>query len=409
MTAVFARSWQESSPWRDVTLDEWRDWRWQARNCVRDLATLEQVLQLVSEERRGVLLAEHRFAMSITPYYAMLADPDDPACPVRMQAVPHVAEALRMPFHMADPLAEDAHMPVPGLVHRYPDRALLLLNNMCPVYCRYCFRKRLTGAENASLTRSGAERVCRYLREHPEAREVILSGGEPLYAADARLQEVLGQLRRIPSVQVLRVHSRMPVVMPQRITAELTEVLRAAAPLWLVTHFNHPKELTPEAVAACARLADAGVPVSNQTVLLRRVNSSARILGELFTRLLRARVRPYYLHQCDLAEGLEAFRTPVAAGIAIMEQLSGWTGGLAVPRFVLDVPGGTGKVPLEADRLTRRVAGGVHLRDREGRIFFYPDPADGDCDCPYDARWVAATPSAEPAGMRPNRQVRFGP
>jgi lysine 2,3-aminomutase len=373
----------------DVPAEEWNDWRWQARNCIRDLPTLERILRLTPDERRGAVAAERQFPLSITPYYAALMDPDDPFCPVRMQAVPRAAETVRMPFELRDPLAEDAHMPVPGLVHRYPDRALLLVNNMCPVYCRYCLRKRLTAEDNQALSRADLDRLIEYLHAHAEVRDVILSGGEPLYAADARLQEILAALRAVPSVEILRVHTRMPVVMPQRITPALVLVLRAAAPLWLVTHFNHPKELTAEARAACERLCDGGIPVNNQTVLLRRVNSSARILKELFCKLLTMRVRPYYLHQCDLALGLEEFRTPVALGTEIMEQLQGWTSGLAVPRFVIDCPGGGGKVPLGPAYVVETAPAGVVLRNYGQKTFRYPEPADGDCSCPYDAKWRA--------------------
>jgi lysine 2,3-aminomutase len=369
---------------------EWDDWRWQAQHCIREAAALEDVLRLTADERRGLTVAAERFPISITPHYAALMDPDDPTCPVRMQAVPRAAEAVRMPFELRDPAAEDAHMPAPGLVHRYPDRALLLLNNMCPVYCRYCFRKRLTAEDNESLSREGLARAVAYLRAHPEVRDVILSGGEPLYATDARLADVLAMLRTVPSIEILRVHTRMPVVMPQRITGDLVRLLRDAAPLFVVTHFNHPKELCPDAVAACGRLVDGGVPVENQTVLLRRVNSSARILKELFHELLRARVRPYYLHQCDLAEGLEEFRTPVAQGIEILEQLQGWTSGLAIPRFVIDCPGGGGKVPIGPNYVTGFAPGEVLLRNYQQRPFRYPDPADADCVCPYDAKWLAS-------------------
>ena len=394
-TASQGRDFRDVPLWRDVSFEQWSDWRWQARSSIQDLGALEQVLALTVEERRGAMAAGQQFPFSITPYYAALMDPDDATCPVRMQAVPHAAETKRMPFQLRDPLAEDAHMPVPGLVHRYPDRALLLLNNMCPVYCRYCLRKRLTAEDNEAMSRADVGRALDYLRAHPEVRDVILSGGEPLYAADARLEEILAGLRGVASIEILRVHTRMPVVMPQRIAPDLVRVLRAAAPLWLVTHFNHPKELTREAVAACERLCDSGIPVSNQTVLLRRVNSSARILKELFHGLLMARVRPYYLHQCDLAEGLEEFRTPVAAGIEIMEQLQGWTSGLAVPRFVIDCPGGGGKVPLGPEYVVSHAPDEILLRNYQHEPYRYPEPAERDCTCPYDTKWLAGSPLGE--------------
>ena len=330
------------------------------------------------------------FRMSIPPYYAALMDPADPWCPIRRMAVPHVQEALVRKGELRDPLGEDRHMPVPGLVHRYPDRALLLVNNVCVMYCRFCTRKRLTGLENEALSMAELDACVGYLRAHPEVRDVLVSGGDPFLMSDHKLREVLGALHSVPSVEMVRIGTRIPVVMPQRITADLVAAIQAHHPraTWVVTHFNHPKELTPEAVAACGRLVDGGIPVENQTVLLRRVNSSLAIIRELCHRLMAARVRPYYLHQCDLAEGLEAFRTPVAKGIEIIEGLRGHTTGLAVPTFVIDCPDGGGKVPLSPQYVVSWAEDHVVLRNFEGRSYRYPEPpADArDCSCPYDSK-----------------------
>ncbi|MEK6607508.1 MAG: KamA family radical SAM protein [Myxococcota bacterium] len=385
-------------PFRDTTLfanvsdQDWNDWRWQARSCIQDLGTLEQIFRLTPEERQGAIATQDQFQLSIPPYYALLADPDDPSCPVRMQAIPHVAEAQKLPTSLRDPLGEDDAMPVPGLVHRYPDRVLLLINNMCSMYCRYCTRKRLTGEDNETMPRADFERVLSYLRATPQVRDVLISGGDPLNISDRRLDEILGALRAIPSIEIIRMGTRMPVVMPQRITPELCAVLRKHHPFWVNTHFNHPKELTPEAIDACARLADAGIPLGNQTVLLRGVNSSALLLKDLFHRLVRARVRPYYLFQCDPAEGLEHFRTPVAKGVEIMEQLQGWTSGYAIPKLVIDAPGGGGKLPFGPQYV---VSTGLHetvVRNFEFRTFRYPEPLERDCTVAYEDKWFAAAP-----------------
>lgn len=409
------RPFCEIAPFCRATGAEWNDWRWQQRNCVRDLATLDRIVRLTPEERQGALATQESFRFSITPYWAALMDPEDPMCPVRMQAIPVAAEARRAPSAMRDPLGEDAYMPVPHLVHRYPDRVLLLCNNVCPVYCRCCTRKRLTGAPNRAIASGEIDRAVEYLRATPAVREVILSGGEPLLLADARIDDVLARLRRVPSIEVVRVHTRAPVVMPMRVTPALCDMLRRHHPLWLVTHFNHPKELTDGAISACARLVDAGIPVGNQTVLLRRVNSSARILKDLSHRLVRARVWPYYLHQSDLAEGVEHLRTPVAAGVAMMEKLVGWTSGIAVPRFVIDTPGG-GKAPVAPQYVVSQGERATVVRSYEMRTFEYPDPGERDCAVPYEDKWFAASPASAardarapgPAGLVPLRSARGG-
>ena len=332
--------------WRDVSDEQWNDWRWQVKHSIRTPDVLKKVIRLTAAEEEGFLATREIFQMAITPYYASLMDPEDPHCPIRRQAVPNIAETRVTHAEMRDPLTEEEHMMAPGLVHRYVDRCLLLVNNMCAMYCRFCTRKRYTGATNETLPRAQFQKVLDYLRAHPEVRDVLVSGGDPLMMADARLDELLAGLRSVPSVEVIRIGTRVPVVLPMRITEELARMLRKYAPLWVNTHFNHPKELTPEARAACGKLIDNGIPMGNQSVLLKGVNSSVRTLKLLFEQLVASRIWPYYLYQCDLVEGTDHFRTPIAKGIEVMEELRGRLSGFAIPTFVLDTPGGGGKIPL---------------------------------------------------------------
>lgn len=393
---VGVRHRSEIPLWSGVSPADWNDWRWQLRNAVTDLESLRAVVRLTPAEESGILAMRDAFRMSIPPYYAALMDPDDPTCPIRMMAVPRLREAIRLPGELRDPLAEDRHMPVPHLVHRYPDRALLLANNICSMYCRFCTRKRYTGEDNEAISRADFERVLAYLRAHPEVRDVLVSGGDPFVLGDGRLEEIAAGLRSVPSVEIIRFGTRMPVVTPQRITEALTAILRRHHPVWVMTHFNHPKELTAEAEAACARLVDAGIPVCNQAVLLRGVNSSARIVMDLFQRLARWRVHAYYLHQCDLAEGLHGFRTPLSVGVRILERMRGFTSGYAVPSFAVDLPGGGGKVTLGPEYLLHREGTAVVFRNYAGRSFTYPDlPEDTDCSCPYEEKWYAAASAPE--------------
>jgi lysine 2,3-aminomutase len=334
--------------------------------------------------------------VAVTPYYASLMDPDHPSCPVRMQSVPVAAEGTPAPGDLEDPLGEDVRRPVPSVIHRYQDRVLLLVGDRCQVYCRHCTRRRITFSGELGMSRRAAEEGIAYVRAHPEVRDVIVSGGDPLVLSDERLVELLDGLRRIRHVELLRVATRAPVTCPMRVTDELAAALRRFAPLFVITHFNHPKELTPEAREACERLVDHGVPVENQTVLLRRVNSSARILQDLNQRLLNSRVRPYYLHQGDLAAGTGHLRTPLAAGIAILEELRGRTSGLAVPHLAVDLPGGAGKVTLSPDYRVPPPPGaegagpGTWLRSPFGEVRFYPEPEEQDCACPYEAVYYGA-------------------
>lgn len=355
-----------------ATRAQWDDWRWHLRASLRDARAIERCVGLSAEEREGLAVTVGRFRVAIPPYYAALIDPDDPACPIRRQVVPRVAELHTLPGDRRDPLGEDRHRPVRALVHKYPDRALLIAVDHCAVYCRYCTRRRITAGNEARFDTQAIDEAIAYLREHPEVCEVIVSGGDPLLLSDARLDSLLGRLRALPQIEVVRVASRLPVVLPMRITPALVALLARHGPIYVMTHFNHPRECTPEAMAACERLVDAGLPVENQTVLLRGVNDDAEVLRSLFRTLIRHRVRPYYLHQGDLAEGTAHLRVPVEEGLALLRRLRGWTSGLAVPHYAVDLPDGGGKVVLTPDPVVERRGETLVLEDFRGRRHAYP-------------------------------------
>jgi lysine 2,3-aminomutase len=378
-------------PWRtlypDATGEQWNDWRWQMRNSVRSVAELEKHVPLTAAERAGCRDTADIFRLGISPYYLSLIDKEHPFCPVRMQAIPVASEARVRPGELVDPLGEDRTRPVPAIVHRYPDRVLLLALDSCSTYCRHCTRRRITKGGEAELGRAELEKGLHYIRAHPEVRDVLISGGDPFLLSEARLEELLAPLHAIPHVEMVRIGTRVPVCLPMRVTETLARLLRRYAPLFVVTHFNHPKEMTAEARAACELLVDNGVPVENQAVLLRRVNSEARIIKELSHALLRARVRPYYLHQMDVAEGCEHLRTPLATGVKILEALRGHTSGLAVPHLAVDLPGGGGKVTLQPEYVVERRATETVFRNFRGESYSYPEPEETDCSCPYDEVW----------------------
>ncbi|MBX7114072.1 MAG: KamA family radical SAM protein [Myxococcaceae bacterium] len=369
---------------------EWNDWRWQMRHSVRDGEALAKVLLLTDEERAGCEQTKSIFRLGISPYYLSLIDPAHPFCPVRMQAIPARAEARVSEGELVDPLGEDKHRPVEAIVHKYPDRVLFLALDTCSVYCRHCTRRRITKGGEAELGKSAMTEGLAYIRAHSEVRDVLISGGDPLLLSDERLEELLKALRAVPHVEIIRIGSRIPVCLPMRVTDALGQMLRTYAPLYVVTHFNHPKEVTADARAACERLVDHGVPVENQAVLMRRVNSSARIIKELNHRCLQMRVRPYYLHQMDVAQGCEHLRTPIAEGIRIVEALRGHTSGLAVPHLAVDLPGGGGKVTLQPEYVLERKETQTIFRNYRGESYVYPEPEETDCSCPYDAVWTSA-------------------
>ncbi|EAU61953.1 KamA family radical SAM protein, partial [Stigmatella aurantiaca] len=338
----------------EATDAEWNDWRWQQRHAVRSLAQLERYVPLTPQERAGVQETAALFRVGISPYYLSLIDPEHPFCPVRMQSIPVQEEARIRPGELADPLGEDKTRPEEAIVHKYPDRVLFLALDTCSVYCRHCTRRRITKGGEAELSKDQMRRGIAYIRNHPEVRDVLISGGDPFILSDGRLEELLSALHDIPHVEMIRIGTRVPVCLPMRVTDALALTLRRYAPVYVVTHFNHPKEVTPEASEACQRLVDHGVPVENQAVLMRRLNSDARIIQELSHVLLRIRVRPYYLHQMDVAQGCEHLRTPISKGLEILQQMRGHTTGLAVPHLAVDLPGGGGKVTLQPDYVVER-------------------------------------------------------
>ena len=320
-----------------------------------------------SDLRLGVQLAGHHLALAITPYFFNLIDVNDPDCPIRRQVVPRIEEMSTAPWEMVDPCGEDEHMPVPGLVHRYPDRVLFLVTDRCAAYCRYCTRSRVVSGAGEQHLHTDFSEAIHYIREHTEVRDVLLSGGDPLLFSDERLEHLLSQLRAIPHVEFLRIGSRIPIFLPQRITPELVAMLRKYHPLWMSIHTNHPREATHEVREACARLADAGVPLGNQTVLLRGVNDEPLVMKELVHKLLMMRVRPYYIYQCDLVKGTHHLRTSVRRGLEIMEALRGHTTGYAVPQFVIDAPGGGGKVPVAPEYVLAHDEERILIRNYEGQ------------------------------------------
>jgi lysine 2,3-aminomutase len=350
-------------------------WRREVRHAITTLEGLERVLSLTDAERAGVERAlAGGFPLAVTPYYLGLCDPADPACPVRLQCVPRIDEAREGRGDLRDPLGEEAHQVAPHLVQRYPDRALLLVTDRCSVYCRFCTRSRMVGAGGGVRSMAQLSEALGYLRAHPELRDVIVSGGDPLIMSDARLGTLLAELAGIEHLSTVRIASRTPVTLPQRITERLCRALRIHPAVWLMTHFNHPKELTLEAREACARLADHGIPVMNQSVLLRGVNDDATTLEQLFRGLVRARVRPYYLLQADPVRGTSHLRTPLARGVEIMGQLQGRLSGIALPKFIVDTPGGRGKVPLGPEVVVRRDGPVTTLRTFRGELVDYIDP-----------------------------------
>ncbi|MFC2055616.1 lysine 2,3-aminomutase [Chloroflexota bacterium] len=357
----------------NVSNDKWNNWRWQLSNRINTPEEFEKVIPLTDSERKA-LSASHLFRVDITPYFISLIDPGDPDDPVRKQVVPTAGEMVPFTSMMEDSLAEDRHSPVPGLVHRYPDRILMLVTTQCATYCRYCTRSRIVGDPAATFSREEFEMQLDYLKSTPQVRDVLLSGGDPLVLAPKILEEILSRLREIPHIEIIRIGSRVPVFLPMRITAKLTEMLQKYHPLWINIHVNHPNEITTDLAEACDRLTRAGIPLGNQTVLLAGVNDNVHIQRELVQKLVRIRVRPYYLYQCDLVEGAGHFRTPVAKGIEIMEGLRGHTSGFAVHQYIIDAPGGGGKIPVSPNYMLSMSDHKIVLRNYEGFITTYEEP-----------------------------------
>jgi lysine 2,3-aminomutase len=375
------RNFRDIPLYKNVTEEQWQDWKWQISSRITRIDQLEQVVNLTQDERQGVAVSLKKLRMAITPYYSTLMDPNDEHCPARRQAIPTIHETKISKFDSSDPLHETADAPVPGLTHRYPDRVLLLITDQCSMYCRHCTRRRFAGQEDKALSLDNIKRAINYIKAHKEVRDVLLSGGDPLCLADDKLEAIIKSIREIKHVEIIRIGTRTPVVMPQRITDKLCTMLKKYHPIWLNTHFNHPKELTAEAREACGKLADAGIPLGNQSVLLKGINDCPYIMRDLVQNLVRSRIRPYYLYQCDLSEGIEHFRTSVSVGIEIIEMLRGHTSGLAIPQFVVDAPGGGGKIPVNPQYLISYSPEKVILRNFEGVICTYTEPEDKTHQC----------------------------
>lgn len=374
------RNYREIGLWKDVSKEEWNDWRWQVRNRITTVDQLKQVINLSDEEAEKINRSLTRLRMAITPYYVTLIDPSDPDCPIRKQAVPTELELKLGSADMEDPLYEDVDSPVPGLTHRYPDRVLLLVTDQCSMYCRHCTRRRFAGTTDKAIPMKQIEQAIDYIKKHPEVRDVLLSGGDALLISDERLEEIIRELHAIPHVEIIRLGSRTPVVMPQRITDNLVNMLKKYHPIYINVHFNHPKEITEVSAAACEKLNNAGIPLGNQSVLLKGINDQPAVMKKLVHELLKIRVKPYYLYQCDLSQGIEHFRTPVSRGIEIIESLRQHTTGFAVPTYVIDAPGGGGKIPVGPQYLISMSEGKVILRNYKGKIFAYTEPGYNPAD-----------------------------
>ncbi|MBQ3491113.1 MAG: lysine 2,3-aminomutase, partial [Oscillospiraceae bacterium] len=360
------------------------DWKWQAKNSVTTLSELKKYITLSEEDEKGIEQCLKTFRMAVTPYYLSLIDLDDPRDPIRLQCIPSAEELYFAPEESADSLHEDTDSPVKGLTHRYPDRVLFLITDRCASYCRHCTRRRFVGQTDNSMPKEQIDACIEYIRQHDEVRDVLVSGGDVFMQSDEMLEYIISSLRKIEHVEIIRLGTRTPVVMPQRITQQLCDMLKKYHPIWVNVHFNHPNEITPESAAACARLADAGIPLGNQSVLLAGINDCVHVMRKLVNGLVKIRVRPYYIYVCDLSLGLSHFRTPVSKGIEIIEGLRGHTSGYCVPTFVVDAPGGGGKVPVMPNYILSQTPRKVILRNFEGVITTYTEPEhyESRCNCP---------------------------
>jgi lysine 2,3-aminomutase len=363
------------SIFKNVSIHEWNDWKWQLRNSYSSLIQIGEFLNL-SETELFSVIGKQKPPLRITPYYASLIDPKNPVQAIRRTMVPVHDELLTSPEEKVDPLGEGDQSPIPQLVHRYPDRVLFLATGVCAAYCRYCTRTHLVSKKEKSHSRiSEWDAAIEYIRQHHEVRDVLISGGDPLTMSDNRIEYLLSRLRKIPHIEIIRIGTKVPVVLPQRITPSLVEILKKYHPLFMSIHFTHPDEITPETVYACNKLADAGIPLGSQTVLLKGINDNVETFKKLAHELLKIRVRPYYLYQCDLIPGSLHFRTPVSKGLEIIKGLRGFTSGYAIPHFVIDAPGGGGKIPLLPEYVAGKDENGYILVNYQGKTYRYPDPS----------------------------------
>lgn len=374
MAQIISTLTKEKLSVQSFSPQQWQDWRWQLAHRISRVEELEQWIDLTPEERAAAEKASQiglRFAM--TPYFASILDKKNSNCPLRRQVIPDSAEFVSSGYALRDPCGEEKDTISPGLVKRYPDRVLFLVTDACAAYCRHCTRRRIVGEKELPLTNEQIDQAINYIQNNPRVRDVLLSGGDPLLLSDNKLNNILERLRRIKHVEIIRIGSRLPVTLPQRITTELVGILRRYHPLYLSIHFNHPAEITPETASACNRLSDGGIPLGSQTVLLRGINDDPEVMRSLMHKLLQIRVRPYYLYQCDLAIGIDHFRTPVKRGLEIIRSLRGFTTGYAIPTYVIDAPKGGGKVPLSPNYVVSHTSRGIFLRNFQKRVYFYPD------------------------------------
>ena len=382
MNNIYRRVLHKYIPlFKNVSDEDWNDWKWQVKNAIRDVDTLSKIITIDNDEKKQLSKCLSKFKMAITPYYAGLMDENYKRCSIRLQAVPRIEELNIDPTDINDPLHEDVDSPVPGLTHRYPDRVLLLVTKECSMYCRHCTRRRLVGCDESGFNKTNFLKAVEYIKEHREVRDIVVSGGDPLTLSDDKIEYILKTLRNINTVEIIRLGSRTPVVLPQRITDNLVNIIKKYHPVYLNTHFNHPDEITEEARLACEKLTNAGIPIGNQTVLLRDVNDCPNIMKELMQELLMIRVKPYYIYQCDLSVGICHFRTSVGKGIEIIENLRGHTSGLAVPTYVVDAPGGGGKIPIMPNYVISRSETKLILRNYEGIVTTYTQPNETSSDC----------------------------
>ena len=370
---------------KNIKPTDWNDWTWHERNKIKKVDELKKLIPISTEEEVAISDCLKQFRMAITPFYLSLIDTKKTNDPIRLQCIPSRAELETVKEDMADPLHEDADSTIKGLTHRYPDRALLLITDQCSMYCRHCTRRRFAGQHDTPLPIEQVEAAIDHIKNTPAIRDVLLSGGDPLLLDDDKLEYIIKKLRDVPHVQIIRIGTRLPVVLPQRITDDLCNMFKKYHPIWINTHFNHPSEITPEAHMACEKLANAGIPLGNQSVLLAGVNDCVHVMKKLVQELVYMRIRPYYIYQCDLSQGLSHFRTPISKGIEIIEALRGHTSGFAVPTFVVDAPGGGGKIPVMPNYLISQGRGNAILRNYEGVITTYTEPQDykaNTCTCP---------------------------
>ncbi|MEN8242908.1 MAG: KamA family radical SAM protein [Chloroflexota bacterium] len=402
---------QPPSPWKDLSLEQWGDWRWQLANRLNTSEDFEKIIQLTEEEKQG-LDAEGIFRVEVTPYFASLIDPEDPNCPIRRQVIPTSQELTPFEASQTDSLSEDLHSPVPGLVHRYPDRVLMLLTTQCASYCRFCTRSRIVGDPSKNFGTENFQRMIDYITETPQIRDIQLSGGDPLVLPEKLLKSILEQLYAIPHIEIVRINTRVPIFLPQRITDQLVEMLSQFKPLWMNININHPREVSPELSTAMNKLADAGIPLGSQSVLMAGINDCPNIFLDLVHKLVINRVRPYYIYQCDLVPGAGHFRTPISKGIEIIEALRGHTSGYAVPTYVIDSPEGGGKVPVQPNYLLSMSDSKIIVRNYEGFISAYTQPdhynSHDPSSCP-SCRERSGKPAGGVAGLLSGKATTIKP